>query len=74
MDDIFGDIFGNMFGGGKTGGYEHQSFHRDGFGDGFRQKSFCRKGSDLRAEVSVSFDEAAFGCDKIISLQDAAGG
>lgn len=74
MDDIFGDIFGNMFGGGKTGGYEHQSFHRDGFGDGFRQKSFRRKGSDLRAEVSVSFDEAAFGCDKIISLQDAAGG
>ncbi len=29
------------------------------------------KGSDAEAEITVSFDEAALGCDKMISLQNA---
>ena len=77
MDDIFKDIFGDIFSGGNSGGYEYQSFGGKGFGSrGFDRADFGRKGSDLRAEVSVSFDEAAFGCDKIISLQsmDRPGG
>lgn len=59
MDDIFGDIFGDIFHHG-TGGAGRTSYGRD-----FRQK-----GGDVRAEVTVGFDEAAFGCDKVIRLQD----
>ena len=32
-----------------------------------------QRGEDLRAEISVSFDEAAFGCEKKISLQGQDG-
>ena len=60
MDDIFGDMFGS-------------GFHRSGFG-GFGGRSFRRKGSDLNAEVEVSFDEAAFGGKKLIHLQDSTSG
>ena len=56
MDDVFDDIFGDIF--------RHGRFQ--GFGGG----NFRAKGSDLHAEVTVGFDEAAFGCDKIIRLQD----
>lgn len=31
------------------------------------------KGQDIQAQVEVSFDEAVFGCDKVISLQNAEG-
>lgn len=70
MDDIFGDIFGDIFRNGRSGGYEYHSYggagsYAGGFGGGY-----SRKGADLRAEVSVSFEEAVFGCDKIISLQN----
>lgn len=66
MDDIFGDIFGDIFRGGKSGGYAYDGFRENGFG----RSEFRAKGADIRAEVSVSFDEAVFGCDKIISFQD----
>lgn len=71
MDDIFGDIFGDIFRNSSSAGYEYRSYggagsHTDGFGTG----GFSRKGADLRAEVSVGFEEAVFGCDKIISLQN----
>lgn len=66
MDDIFGDIFGDIFRGGRTGGYAYDGAGYDGFG----RSGFRAKGADIRAEVAVSFDDAAFGCDKIISLQD----
>lgn len=52
-DDIFGDIFG-----------EGAGF----FGGGFDGRAFRQKGADLQAEISVSFEEAAFGCDKVINL------
>lgn len=92
MDDIFGDIFGEIFhgkrgkkGGGRSGGFaggfHEESYGNDGFGDsfygdGFSEGGFRKKGQDLQAEVEISFDEAAFGCDKLISLQaaDGAGG
>ena len=59
MGDIdLGDLFGSFFGG--FGG---------GFGGGQRQNPTApRKGDTLRAAVSVSFEEAAFGCEKEISL------
>ena len=50
------------------------------FGDMFshggssRGRSTSRKGSDVMADLTISFDEAIFGCDKSISLQDPATG
>ncbi len=83
--DIFGDIFHHGTGGaGRTsygagtggtsrgrsqsGAYGSQGGF-GGFG-GFNSSDFRQKGSDVRAEVTVGFDEAAFGCDKVIRLQD----
>lgn len=85
MDDMFGDIFGNMFHGGAGSG-RSGSFHSSGFtggagGSGFtgfggqsgygRQASY--KGEDLHADITVGFDEAAFGCDKMLHIQAADG-
>lgn len=75
MDDIFGDIFGDIFHRG-TGRTERSSyggfggFNGSGFGGGRSGGAFRQKGSDVRAEVTVGFDEAAFGCEKVIRLQD----
>ena len=68
MDDMFGDIFGNMFHGGTS--RKTSSGFGNGFHGGFQSGNFQSKGSDLNAEVTVGFDEAAFGCDKVITLQD----
>ena len=89
MDDLFSDFFGDAFrgtgtGGFYSGGFQRDSFQRHGFhreeyggkgfeGSRFGEDAFCRKGSDLHADVEVSFDEAAFGGNKIIRLQDSAG-
>lgn len=82
MGDIFGDIFGNMFHGQssshRSSGFGGQSFHsQSGFGSGFEGGGFGSngqmKGSDLQSEVSISFEDAAFGCDKMIRLSDANG-
>ena len=89
FNDIFGDIFnrgksqGFSGGGGARGGsrdgFEDGGFRNGGFGgsgfySGFGGADFKAKGSDLHTEVTVGFDEAAFGCDKIIRLQDPASG
>ena len=79
MGDIFGDIFGNMFHGQKNSGYSRQSsgFGGQGFHSGFGGSGFGghtqEKGSDLRSEVSISFEDAAFGCDKMIRLSNPSG-
>lgn len=52
------------FGGGSSFGGS-QSF----YGAGFQEK-----GSDLTSEVTVSFDEAVSGCEKIITLQNPQSG
>lgn len=50
------------------------------FGDMFshggsaRGHSTSRKGSDVMADLTISFDEAVFGCEKSISLQDPSTG
>ena len=49
---IFGDIFGEVFGGGRGG----------------RGGSRATRGSDLRYNMKVSFEEAAFGCEKEITI------
>lgn len=74
MDDIFGDIFGDIFHHGSGTGGAGRSSRSSGFGgSGFRGGSFPQKGSDVHADVTVGFDEAAFGCDKVVRLQDPTG-
>ena len=80
MGDIFGDIFGNMFHGQNSGagsqssGFGGRGFQsQSGFGGGFGGRSAQAKGSDLHSEVSISFEDAAFGCDKMLRLSDASG-
>ena len=59
MGDLdLGDIFGSFFGGGFGGG---------GFGGGARRNG-PQQGESLRANVTVTFEEAAFGCEKQINL------
>lgn len=52
FEDIFGDIFGEVFGGGRSG----------------RGGVRATRGSDLRYNLKVSFEEAAFGCEKQVTL------
>lgn len=73
MDDIFDDIFGGMFHGRSHGEGAHRK-SRNGFG-GFGQDAGTAKGEDLEAQTDITFEEAAFGCDKTIHLvsQDGSG-
>ena len=53
----FGDIFGDIFGG------------FGGFGGGTRANPNApRKGENLRTNVNISFEEAAFGCKKEVTV------
>ena len=52
----FGDIFSDIFGGGFGG-----------FG-GTSRRNGPRRGSDLRQAITISFEEAAFGCKKKINV------
>ena len=51
-----GDIFGSFFGGGFGGGQR-------------RNPNAPQRGESTRASVSVSFTEAAFGCEKSVTLE-----
>ena len=50
-----GDIFGSFFGGG--------------FGGGTRSRTGPQRGDSLRMGLTISFEEAAFGCEKEVSLE-----
>ena len=55
----FGDIFSDIFGGGGFGGFG------DIFGGGGQaNRNAPRRGENMRVNVSISFEEAAFGCTK----------
>lgn len=56
----FGDIFGGFGGFGDIFG--------DIFGGGARQSNAPRKGESIRTNVSISFEEAAFGCKKDVTI------
>lgn len=56
MGDMdLGDLFGSFFGGGFGGG-------------GSSRRNGPQRGESLRANVSITFEQAAFGCEKEISL------
>lgn len=83
MDDMFRDIFGGSYGNRKnndtgkqgfSGFGSHGGFGQGGFWDeGFRQGNYSDRGEDLNAEVTISFEDAAFGCDRMIRLQSTDG-
>jgi len=50
-----GDIFGSFFGGG--------------FGGGTRSRTGPQRGESLRMAMTITFEEAAFGCEKEVSLE-----
>ena len=50
----FGDIFGDLFGGAFVGGRS-------------RQQNGPRRGENIMARLELTFEEAAFGCEKEIS-------
>lgn len=52
MGDIFGDLFGGIFGGG---------------GGSRRNPNAPRRGEDVSVRLTLTFEEAAFGCKKEIS-------
>jgi len=55
VDFDLGDIFGSIFGGGG--------------GATSRNRNAPRKGERVRASVVLTFEEAAFGCEKEVSIQ-----
>ena len=59
LGDIFGDIFGGGFGGGFSG---------FGGGSSTRTANAPRKGHDIQASVILTFEEAAHGCSKKITV------
>lgn len=59
LGDIFGDIFGGGFGGGFSG---------FGGGSSTRTANVPRKGHDIQASVILTFEEAAHGCSKKITI------
>ncbi len=64
-DSSFHGSFGN-------GGF-HSGFSGSGF-DGFTSGGgYQSRGQDITSELTVTFDEAAFGCDKMITLTGSDG-
>lgn len=57
VNDIFGDIFGDLFGAAGAGA-----------GNRGRRRRGGRPGADLRTSVDITFEEAAFGAEKIITV------
>lgn len=66
-EDIdLGDIFSDLFGGGFSGFSGFSNF--GGFGGNTRNSKRPRKGEDSLVGVNLTFEEAAFGCKKTITL------
>lgn len=86
MDDILKQFFGGHHGasGFSGSGYSRSGFSGSGFrGAGFNGSDFGGSGfsgfgqvdgENIEADISVSFDEAAFGCDKVIHFTDPESG
>jgi len=55
IDFDIGDIFGSIFGGGR--------------GTSAQNRNAPRKGERVRAHLTLTFEEAAFGCDKDVAVQ-----
>lgn len=68
MDDFLKNIFGGSF-----GGFGGAGFSGSGFGESGSYGNYSQDGADVTAEITVGFDEAAFGCEKVIHLTENNG-
>lgn len=59
MDFDLGDIFGSFFGGGFGSGFGS---------NGGTRRNGPRRGSSIQAGITITFEEAAFGCEKEINI------
>ena len=79
----FDDILKNMFGGGRSRAgsgskSRYSSFFGNDFGDAFGgfgggNSYSSGKGQDITAEITVAFEDALYGADRTISLQNEQG-
>ena len=59
MDDMFSDMFSDLFG---------HHFHQ-----GFEEDTYARKqGKNIHSEITITFEEAVFGCDKQLRFENEA--
>ena len=77
MGDIFDSMFDGMFGSRRGSGFrqENSQGQQNGWNrnnTGNRQTAW-NQGSNLQSDITVSFEEAALGCDKVIRLQSKDG-
>lgn len=66
------DIFREVFGGGGGGGSIFEEIFGAGAGGGRRQRGLKRPGSDLRYDLPITLEEAAFGTEKELELEKFA--
>ena len=76
VDPSYAAQNGGGFGGGFDGGFDFGdlgdifgSFFGGGFGGGTRSRTGPQRGDSLRMGLTISFEEAAFGCEKEVSLE-----
>lgn len=63
--------FGNRFGSGTYSSFRN-GFDRGDF-EGFGNWNDTGKGADIEAKIQIGFEEAVFGCEKVISYRDLSG-
>lgn len=73
--DTYGSADGNAFGGGGfEGGFDVSDIFENIFGGGFggstrrQNPNAPRKGSDIQYDLTITFEEAVFGCKKTIEV------
>lgn len=67
FQDIFGDLFGDIF------SQSQQRTHGSGRFGGSAGSRHQSRGSDLKYTLSITFEEAALGCEKLINFLRQAG-
>ena len=66
--DIFREVFGGGGGGGGAGGGIFEQFFGGGGGGAKQDRESRQRGSDLRYDMQISLEEAAFGAEKEIEV------
>lgn len=70
-DDMFGSIFGDIFPGS---GFGNSGFERGYFGNGrFYGRNVLQKGADVESGITIRFEEAVFGGERVVTLCDENG-
>ena len=66
--DIFREVFGGGGGGGGAGGGIFEQFFGGGGGGAKQDRESRQRGSDLRYDMQITLEEAAFGAEKEIEV------